>query len=77
MKIINPSSEIIEHELEQPSIYYRIAYCAGVYYQREPRKTDEEAQAFCRRMVEIGHHSTLEMFNLRCSLAADPERWEA
>lgn len=61
MKIINPSAEIIEHELEQLSIYQRIAYVAGVCYQREPRKTEEEAQAFCRRMVEIGHHSTLEM----------------
>jgi thymidylate synthase (FAD) len=61
MKIINPSAEIIEDQLSQLSIYQRIAYVAGVCYQREPRKTEEEAQAFCRRMVEIGHHSTLEM----------------
>lgn len=61
MKIINPSAEIVENQLSQLSIYQRIAYCAGVCYQREPRKTEEEAQAFCRRMVEIGHHSTLEM----------------
>lgn len=61
MKIVEPSAVIIEPELEQLSIYQRIAYCAGVCYQREPRKTEEEAQAFCRRMVEIGHHSTLEM----------------
>ena len=61
MKIVEPSAEIIETELEQLSLYQRIAYCAGVCYQREPRKTEEEAQAFCRRMVEIGHHSTMEM----------------
>lgn len=61
MNIIEPSAQIIEDELSQLSIYQRIAYCAGVCYQREPRKTEEEAQAFCRRMVEIGHHSTLEM----------------
>lgn len=61
MKIIEPSAQIIEDELSQLSIYQRIAYCAGVCYQRDPRKTEEEAQSFCRRMVEIGHHSTLEM----------------
>lgn len=61
MKIVNPSTEIIEDQLSQLSIYQRIAYVAGVCYQREPRKTEDEAQAFCRRMVEIGHHSTLEM----------------
>lgn len=61
MKIIEPSAVIIETELEQLSLYQRIAYVAGVCYQREPRKTEEEAREFCRRMVEIGHHSTLEM----------------
>ena len=61
MKIIEPSATIIEDELSQLSLYQRIAYCAGVCYQRDPRKTEEEAQAFCLRMVEIGHHSTLEM----------------
>lgn len=61
MKIVNASATIIETELEQLSLYQRIAYVAGVCYQREPRKTEEEAQSFCRRMVEIGHHSTLEM----------------
>lgn len=61
MKIVNSSAEIIEDQLSKLSLYQRIAYVAGVCYQREPRKTEEEAQAFCRRMVEIGHHSTLEM----------------
>lgn len=61
MKIVEPKAGIIEDELSQLSIYQRIAYCAGVCYQREPRKTEEEAQAFCRRMVETVHLSTLEM----------------
>ena len=61
MKIIEPSATIIEDELSQLSVCQRIAYCAGVCYQREPRKTEEEAQAFCKKMVSIGHHSTLEM----------------
>ena len=51
MKIIEPSATIIEDELSQLSIYQRIAYCAGVCYQREPNKTEEEAQEFCRKMV--------------------------
>ena len=61
MKIVNPSAELIEDELSQLSIYQRIAYCAGVCYQREPRKTEEEAQAFCRKMMSVKHMSTLEM----------------
>lgn len=61
MKIIDPSAVIIEDELSQLSIYQRIAYCAGVCYQREPNKTEEEAQEFCKKMVSIGHLSTLEM----------------
>lgn len=61
MRIIEPSAQIIEDELSQLSIYQRIAYCAGVCYQREPNKTEEEAQAFCKKMVSIGHLSTLEM----------------
>ena len=61
MKIIEPSAKIIEDELAGMSIYQRIAYCAGVCYQREPRKTEEEAQAFCKKMVSTGHLSTLEM----------------
>lgn len=71
MKIIEPSAVIIEDELEQLSLYQRIAYCAGVCYQREPRKTEEEAQAFCRRMVEIGHHSTLEMAVVHLAIPYD------
>lgn len=75
MKIIEPSSEIIEDELAQLSIYQRIAYCAGVCYQREPRKTEEDAQKFCRHMVSIGHLSTLEMavIHLRLRIIRPPE----
>lgn len=61
MRIIEPGAKIIEHELEQLGIYRRIASCAGVCYQRSPEKTEEEAQAFCRKMVDLGHLSTLEM----------------
>jgi thymidylate synthase (FAD) len=61
MKIINPSAEIIEDELSQLSIHQRIAYCAGVCYQREPNKTEEDAQEFCRKMLNVKHMSTMEM----------------
>lgn len=71
MKIVEPKSEIIEDELSQLSIYQRIAYCAGVCYQREPRKTEEEAQAFCRSMVERGHLTTLEMAVVHLAIPYD------
>lgn len=68
MKIVNPKAEIIEDELSQLSIYQRIAYVAGVCYQREPNKTEKEAQAFCRKMVNIKHMSTLEMVMLHIAI---------
>lgn len=71
MKIIEPSATIIEDELEQLSLYQRIAYCAGVCYQREPRKTEEEAQAFCRKMMSVKHMSTLEMAVVHLAIPYD------
>ena len=61
MKIVQPSATIIEDELAQLSIYQRIDACASVCYQRPPKPTEEEAQEFCRKMVNIKHMSTLEM----------------
>ena len=60
MKIINPSAKIIEAELPQ-NIYQRIDACASVCYQRPAKPTVEEAEQFCRSMVERGHLTTLEM----------------
>lgn len=60
MKIIEPSAKIIEAELPQ-NIYQRIDACASVCYQRPAKPTVEEAEQFCRSMVERGHLTTLEM----------------
>lgn len=76
MKIVDPSAQILEEELSQLSIYQRIAYCAGVCYQREPRKTEEEAQAFCKRMAEVGHHSTLEMAVVHITIPGNVRAFE-
>lgn len=46
MKIIEPSAEIIEDELSSLSVYQRIDRCTSVCYQRPPKPTEEEAQAF-------------------------------
>ena len=60
MKIINPSATIIEKELADLSICQRIDRCASVCYQRPPKPTEEEAQAFCRELIERGHLPALE-----------------
>lgn len=60
MKIINPSAEIIEPELAGLSVCQRIDKLAGVCYQRNPKPTEEEAQAFCRSLIERGHLPALE-----------------
>lgn len=61
MKIIQPSATIIEDELAKLSIHQRIDYVASICYQRPPKPTEEEAQKFCRKMLNVKHMSTLEM----------------
>ena len=60
MKIVNPSATIIEKELAGLSVCQRIDRCAAVCYQRPPKPTEEEAEAFCRSLIERGHLPALE-----------------
>ena len=52
MKIVEPSAEIIERELSALSVCQRIDRCASVCYQRPPKPSEEEAQAFCRKLIK-------------------------
>ena len=61
MKIVNPSATLIEPELAGLSICQRIDRCASVCYQRNPKPTEEDAEAFCRKLIESGHLPALEM----------------
>lgn len=61
MKIVGPSAEIIEKELADLSVCQRIDRLASVCYQRPPRPTEEEAEKFCRHLIERGHLPALEM----------------
>ena len=61
MKIVDPSAEIIEKELAGLSVCQRIDRCASVCYQRPPKPTEEDAEAFCRKLIELGHLPALEM----------------
>ena len=60
MKIIEPLATIIEDKLASLSVHQRIDRCASVCYQRPPKPTEEEAQAFCRKLIERGHFPALE-----------------
>ena len=60
MKIIDPSAEIIEQELAGLSVCQRIDRCAATCYQRPPKPTEEDAEAFCRHLIERGHLPALE-----------------
>ena len=55
MKIIEPSATIIEPELAGLSVCQRIDRLARVCYQRPPKPTEEEAEQFCRHLIERGH----------------------
>lgn len=61
MKIIEPSATILEPELAGLSICQRIDRCAATCYQRPPKPTKEEAEQFCRHLIEQGHLPALEM----------------
>ena len=61
MRIIEPSATIIEDELSRLSVYQRIDRCTSVCYQRPPKPTEEEAQAFCKKLLGMGHLAALEM----------------
>lgn len=60
MKIIEPSATILEPELAGLSVCQRIDRLASVCYQRPPKPTEEDAEAFCRRLIERGHLPALE-----------------
>lgn len=61
MKIIGPSAIILEPELAGLSVCQRIDRLASVCYQRPPRPSEEEAEKFCRNLIESGHLPALEM----------------
>ena len=61
MKIVEPSAVIFETELAGLSACQRIDRLASVCYQRPPRPTEEEAEEFCRKLIERGHLPALEM----------------
>ena len=68
MKIVEPSAEIIEHELAGLLACQRIDRCASVCYQRPPKPTEEEAQAFCRSLIERGHLPALEFATIHLAM---------
>ena len=61
MKIVSPAATIIEPELAGLSVCQRIDRLASVCYQRPPKTTEEEAEQFCRNLIERGHLPALEM----------------
>ena len=71
MKIVNPSATIIEKELAGLSVCQRIDKLAGVCYQRNPKPTEEEAEAFCRSLIERGHLPALEFATIHLSMPWD------
>lgn len=68
MKIVEPSADIIEKELAGLSVCQRIDRCAAVCYQRPPKPTEEEAQAFCRSLIERGHLPALEFATIHLAM---------
>ena len=68
MKIVEPSATIIEKELADLSVCQRIDRCASVCYQRPPKPTGEEAEQFCRHLIERGHLPALEFATIHLAM---------
>lgn len=68
MKIVEPSATLIERELAGLSVCQRIDRLAAVCYQRPPRPTEEEAEKFCRHLIERGHLPALEMATIHLAM---------
>lgn len=68
MKIIEPSATIIENELVELSICQRIDRCASVCYQRPPKPTKNEAEQFCRNLIDRGHLPALEFATIHLAM---------
>ena len=68
MKVVEPSAVILEPELAGMSVCQRIDRCASVCYQRPPKPTEEEAQAFCRSLIERGHLPALEFATIHLAM---------
>lgn len=71
MKIVEPSATLIERELAGLSVCQRIDRCASVCYQRPPKPTEEDAEAFCRNLIERGHLPALEFATIHLSMPWD------
>ena len=50
------------------SICQRIDKLAGVCYQRNPKPTEEEAEQFCRSLIERGHLPALEFATIHLAM---------
>lgn len=61
MRIIDPSFEFIEDHLAMLTIPERIEHCGRICYKSEARISPGSAIPFCKKMVESGHGTTLEM----------------
>jgi len=56
MKIVMPKAEI----LPRMSPLKKIELCARVAYKSENKITEDSAERFCRKLLELGHTSVLE-----------------
>ena len=60
-----------ERELAGLSVCQRIDKLAGVCYQRNPKPTEKDAEAFCRSLIERGHLPALEFATIHLSMPWD------
>lgn len=60
MKLISPYFEIIEQQPELEGIYRQIELAGRVSHKSEDKITEDSAEKFVKRMIELGHGAVLE-----------------
>lgn len=70
MKLIKPSNEIIT-EINGDEILKHIELCGRVCYKSEHKITEDSAKKFVKSLIDRGHESVLEHYNITVRFICD------
>ncbi len=70
MKLIDQTHEIID-KIDGEEILKKIELCGRVCYKSEDKITLDSAKRFVKNIIDSGHHSVLEHFNISVRIITD------
>jgi thymidylate synthase (FAD) len=70
MQIVNPSHEILT-EVDTSKVMKLLELCGRTAYKSEDKITEDSASKFIRAIIDRGHESVIEHFNITVRLITD------